>query len=438
MVSGGGAVYISERPRPADGEQVATPARRERVAGTVLLLGVVSLLTDVSSEAVSAVLPVYLTAVLGLTPLAYGFIDGLYQGVSALVRILGGWLADRSDRPKWVAVAGYGLSAVTKVFLMVFSGFASLTMVITLDRLGKGIRTGPRDALIAAATPEPALGHAFGVHRALDTIGAAIGPLLAFTILWLVPGDYTSVFVASFAAAVLGVAVLVLLVPDLRPRAHAAHRAAEQGPSSTAAPVRPSLRRMTEHGLGRVVAAAAVLSVLAISDGFLYLSLQQRDDLAATYFPLLFVGTNLAYFALAIPFGRLADRWGRARVLVGGHLLLVLAYLCAAGPSLGAASTVACLLLLGAFYASTDGVLAALTSSIAPPEVRAVAIATTQTAVALARFVSAILFGVVWTLAGRTEAVVAFAALLLLAVPVAWRLLASVAARPVTPAENAR
>ena len=431
-------MYISERPRP---DEAATVDRRARVSGTVLLLGVVSLLTDISSEAVSAVLPVYLTAVVGLTPLAYGFIDGLYQGVSALVRILGGWLADRSDRPKWVAVAGYGLSAVTKVLLMVFSGFASLTAVITLDRLGKGIRTGPRDALIAASTPEHSLGRAFGVHRTLDTVGAAIGPLVAFGILWFVPGDYTSVFVASFAAAVLGVVVLLLLVPDLHPRRAAASIRGQARTVPVAADpaprTRPSLRRMTEHGLGRVVAAAAVLSILAISDGFLYLSLQQRDDLAATWFPLLFVGTNVAYFLLAIPFGRLADRFGRARVLVGGHLLLVLAYLCASGPSLGSASTVACLVLLGAFYAATDGVLAALTSSIAPPEIRAVAIATTQTAVALARFVSAILFGVVWTLVGRGAAVLIFAGLLLLAVPLAWRLLATVRARPLPARENA-
>ena len=428
-------MYISERPRP-DAAEAPSPERGRRVSSTVLLLGGVSLLTDISSESVSAILPVYLTAVLGMSPLAYGFIDGLYQGVSALVRILGGYVADRSDRPKWVAAAGYGLSAVTKVLLMVFSGFASLTAVITLDRLGKGIRTGPRDALIAASTPEHDLGRAFGVHRALDTAGAAIGPLLAFGILWLVPGDYTSVFLASLAAAALGLAVLVLLVPDRRPRRDAAVAiSATQQP--VAAPVRPNLRLMFEHGLGRVVAAAAVLSILAISDGFLYLSLQMRDNLAATYFPLLFVGTNLAYFALAIPFGRLADRWGRARVLAGGHLLLVLAYLCAAGPSFGAASTIACLLLLGAFYAATDGVLAALTSSIAPAEIRAVAIATTQTAVALARFVSAIVFGAAWTLVGRGGAVLAFAALLLLAVPVAWRLLAGVRARTTNAPENA-
>ena len=211
-------MYMTERPRP-DAPRTAGPAgsARRRVGSTVVLLGIVSLLTDVSSEAVSAVLPIYLTAVLGLSPLAYGFIDGLYQGVSALVRILGGWLADRADRPKWVAFLGYGLSAVTKVALIAAQGLGAVTAVITVDRLGKGLRTAPRDALIAASTPAASLGRAFGVHRALDTTGAAIGPLLAFGILWFVPGDYPAVFIASLAAAVMGLAVLLLLVPCAGP-----------------------------------------------------------------------------------------------------------------------------------------------------------------------------------------------------------------------------
>ncbi len=424
-------MYLAERPRDDPTRSVAIPEKRSRfpvprgVSGTVWTLGVVSLLTDVSSESVSAILPVYLTAVLGLSPLAYGFLDGLYQGVSALVRILGGYLSDRFDRPKWVAAFGYGLSAVTKVFLITFHGFASLTTVITLDRLGKGLRTGPRDGLIAASTPSAQLGRAFGVHRALDTVGAAIGPLLAFTILWLVPGDYTSVFVVSLAAAILGVALLALIVPDRRPRADARDRAPQPAPTTVA--VRPSLAAMRDHGMGRLVLAAGLLSVLAISDGFIYLTLQQRDNLAATYFPLLFVGTNVAYFLLAIPCGRLSDRIGRQRVLVGGHVLLVAAYLAAAGPAAGAVMSVVCLTCLGAYYAMTDGVLAALTASITPVPIRTVGIATTQTVVAVARFASSLIFGALWTAIGRGHAVMVFAAALVVVIPLAGWLLSSVA-----------
>jgi MFS family permease len=390
------------------------------VGSTVILLGLVSLLTDISSEAVSAVLPLYLTAVLGLSPLAFGFIDGLYHGVSALVRILGGWLSDRADRPKWVASLGYGLSAVSKVALIAAQGLGAVTAVITADRLGKGLRTAPRDALIAASTPQASLGRAFGVHRALDTTGAAIGPLLAFAILWFVPGDYRAVFIASLAAAVMGLAILMLLVPDLRPRRSA-------GTAAAATPLSPpSLRLLAHRRFGRVVLAAGALSVLTISDGFLYLALQQRDDLAAAWFPLLFVGTNVVYLALAVPLGRLSDRWGRAPVMVGGHLLLVAAYLCAAGQVGGLGATLACLFFLGAFYAATDGVLAALASTVVRTEVRASGIATVQTVVATARFASSLGFGALWVWLGRGPAVYAVAAALVLAVPLAWWLLRGV------------
>ncbi|HEX6056273.1 MAG TPA: MFS transporter [Intrasporangium sp.] len=384
-------------------------------------MGLVSLLTDVSSESLSAVLPLYVTAVLGMSPLAYGVIDGLYQGVSALVRILGGWASDRADRPKWVAFLGYALSASTKLLLIPLQSFAAVTALVTIDRLGKGIRTAPRDAIIATATPPESLGRAFGVHRALDTLGAALGPLLAFLILWLVPGDYTGVFLASSAAALLGLAVLGLLVPDLRPRR------AESRAARPLAP--PSLRALAKVGLRRLVLVAGLLGLLTISDGFLYLSLQQRDHFAAVYFPLLFVGTNVAYFVLAVPFGRLADRIGRAKVLVGGHLFLVAAYTCAAGAVTGVGGTVACLALLGAFYAATDGVLSALTASIVPPSIRATGIATTQTVVAAARFGCALGFGLLWVNVGRTNAVLAFAVALMLALPLAWHLLRPLALR---------
>ena len=428
-------VYLSERPRTEAGRRAPAPDhegeqrrdRRRGVGGTVVLLGLVSLLTDISSESVSAVLPLYLTAVLGLSPLAYGFVDGLYQGVSALVRILGGWLSDRADRPKWVAFAGYGLSAATKVFLLLAQGLGAVTTMITLDRLGKGLRTAPRDAIIAASAPQHALGRAFGVHRALDTTGAAIGPLLAFSILWFVPSYYRGIFLASQAAAVLGLALLGLMVPDLRPR-----RRAAAAPS--AAPlVTPSWRSLRDRSFGRVVLVSGVLGVLTISDGFLYLSLQQRDSFAATWFPLLFVGTNVAYLALAVPFGRLSDRLGRARVLVGGHVLLVGAYLLAALPSGGLGLTIACLVALGAFYAATDGVLAALTSQLVPAGARARGLATAQTVQAVARFGSSLVFGALWTGLGRGPAVVAVAAALTVAVVACGWLLRGLGATAAAP-----
>jgi MFS family permease len=407
-------VYLAERTAPTTASR-APAGRRHRVARTVVLLGIVSLLTDVSSESVSAVLPLYLTATIGLTPLAYGFVDGIYQGVSALVRILGGWLADRGDHPKWVAVVGYGLSALTRLALIPAQSLAAVSAVVTVDRLGKGLRTAPRDAMIAASSTPESQGRAFGVHRALDTTGAMIGPLLAFGILLAVPGDYRAVFVASFAAAIVGLGVLLLFVPGMRPRRTAAER-------GTVLP-KPSLRLLAERRFGRLVLAAGLLGVLTIGDGFLYLALYQNDSFPAMLFPLLYVGTNLAYLVLAIPFGRMSDRVGRGRVFIGGNVALIGAYLAAAGLVAGPVATLTCLLLLGTYYAATDGVLAALSGQLALPSVRASGIATTQTVVAAARFVSSLGFGLLWTLTGRQSALLVVTVGLLVAIPVAARLL---------------
>lgn len=406
-------MYISVRDRPASGTSARdATSTRPPVGRVVVTLGVVSLLTDVSSESVSAILPLYLTAVVGLTPVAYGLIDGLYQGVSALVRLGGGWLADASDRPKWVAFLGYGLSAVARVFLLFASGAAGIAAVVTADRIGKGIRTAPRDAMISTSTPTEHLGRAFGVHRMLDTIGAALGPLIAFALLWLVPGGYSVVLVVSLAFAIAGVALLGLLGPDVRTRRDAAKRA---GP--TPPPFR--WRDLTDARLRPLLAVAGVLGLLTIGDGFIYLALLDHGGVNVAWFPLFYVGTNVAYLLLAVPVGRLADRVGRARTLVVGHLALVGAYLCAVLPTSTAAATVGTLLLLGTFYAATDGVIAAIAGRLVPVQARSSGIAAAQTVVALARMLASAGFGVLWLVLGPTAAMATVAALLVLAVLVA-------------------
>ena len=394
-----------------------------RVSSVVITLGIVSMLTDVSSESVAAILPLYITSAMGLSTIAYGFIDGLYQGVSAFVRIGGGWVADRADRPKWVAFAGYGLSAIAKVWLLLASGFAAIAAVVAVDRIGKGIRTAPRDALITASSAPANLGHSFGVHRMLDTIGAAVGPLLAFLVLFFVPTGYTIVFVISLAFAALGVIVLGLLVPDRRPRKERA-----------AALTRPPLRwrDLNEPRLRRLVIVAGILGLLTIGDGFVYLSLQARSDFAAQWFPLLYVGTNVAFFLFAIPLGRIADRVGRWRVFLFGHIALVLAYACTVLPFGGPTITIVCLVLLGAFYAATDGVLAALAAQFSPPDGIASGIAAAQTVVAVARLIASTGFGVLWFALGRGNAVLIVAAALAIAIPVAWLLLRSLRTKAMT------
>jgi MFS family permease len=428
-------VYITLRGIPKNGsggaaaaEPGARPARA-RIGATVLGLGTVSLLTDISSESVAAVLPLYITLVVGLGPLAFGFIDGVYQGISAVVRIAGGRWADRSDRPKWVAFAGYALSAVTRFGLLVASGFWAITSFIAVDRLGKGLRTGPRDALIATASDPEHLGRNFGVHRAMDTAGALIGPLLAFAVLAMFPIGllgFQTIFVFSCAFAVMGLAVLAIAVPDLR--RHSKNGVGVPAAEVPAAAGEPAAARsgwsdLARPGLRRLLLAAGALSLVTIGDGFIYLAVQAGGQLPARFFPLLFVGTNLAYLLLAIPMGKLADRFGRARVFVGGYLLLLGCYVLALVQVAGPVHLVLILLMLGAFYAATDGVLAALASRLVPAESRASGISAAQTVVALARFAASVGFGVLWQIAGLSAALLVSSLGLLVAIGVAAVLL---------------
>ena len=178
-------MYVTLRGAPKTQESEESRGLRRKVPGAVLALGMISLLTDISSESVAAILPLYITAVLGMGPLAYGFVDGIYQGVSAAVRILGGWWADSTRRPKWVAFVGYFASAVSRVLMLFATGFGAITAVITIDRLGKGLRTGPRDALIATASDParpgsqlrcpPGAGHRRCRGRAADRLRRAGG-----------------------------------------------------------------------------------------------------------------------------------------------------------------------------------------------------------------------------------------------------------------------
>lgn len=387
-----------------------------RVSSVVIALGIVSMFTDISSEATAAILPLYITGVIGLSTVAYGFIDGLYQGVSAIVRIAAGYAADRGDQPKWVAMFGYGISAIARVGLLFATGFAALTAVVVVDRLGKGARTAPRDALITASSEPSNLGRSFGVHRMLDTVGAAVGPLLAFVILLFIPDGYTTVFVVSLAFAVLGVIILGLLVPNKRPRADRA--------AGGAAPAPFRWKHLRAPRLTRLLVVAALFGTVTIGDGFVYLVLQSRGAFAAEWFPLFYVGTNIAFLALAVPFGRLADRFGSARIFVIGHIALLGTYVLAAVPVNGALITIACLVLLGAFYAATDGILAALASQCTPVASRASGIAAAQTVVAVTRLIASVGFGLLWFAIGRAEAVVVVAVILAVLIPLAaWLLL---------------
>lgn len=367
---------------------LAEKPRWRRVPPNVLALGVVSLVTDISSEMVTAILPLYLVFGLGLNPLQFGLLDGLYAGATAVLRLVGGHAADRWQRLKAVAGIGYGLSAICKLGLLAAgSSVAAIGAVLALDRAGKGVRTAPRDALISLSSKPETMGRSFGVHRALDTIGAFLGPLVAAGVLWVSLGDYGAVFVTSFCIAGCAVLLLVLLVRD-HPRT---------GPS-TAVPLKTMVGLLGIRSFRRCCGWAAVLGLVTITDSFVYLALLRRWDVESTLFPLLPLGTAGTFLLLAVPLGRLADRVGRWKLFLGGHLALVVALLLICGPAGSWWLALAALVLHGVFYAATDGVLPAAAGPMLPEHLRASGLALLQTGQALARMFSAVLVGLLWTL----------------------------------------
>ncbi|GGU27099.1 MFS transporter [Streptomyces violascens] len=384
-----------------------------RVPATVLALGTVSLVTDVSSEMVTAVLPLYLVVGLGLSPLQFGFLDGLFNGAAAVVRLLGGHAADRGGRHKRVAGLGYALSACSRLGLLLAGGATGqIVAALAVDRVGKGIRTAPRDALITLSSPPHLLGRAFGVHRAMDTTGALLGPLAAFALLWATADAYDAVFVVSFCTGLLGVLLLVLYVP--------------------ATPAEPSTgRRINPFGalrstaFRRILCAAALLGAATVGDSFVYLLLQRGLDIPVGWFPLLALGSAAAYLLLAIPAGRIADRVGRRLPFLYGHVALLGVYALllfpARGPALALVAPV--LILLGAFYAATDGVLMALAAPELPEGGRAGGLALLQTAQALTRLLGTAGFGAAWTVWGPGQALWAATAALLVSLAGGWALL---------------
>ncbi|MCG5454087.1 MFS transporter [Micromonospora sp. PSH03] len=410
-------MYLSTVSRPV-ADEPAPGLRRRRfamVSGNVVALGTVSLITDVSAEMVAAVLPLYLVLGLHLSPVAFGVLDGVHTGATALLRVVGGFAADRFRRRKLIAGIGYTLSAVAKLGLLLAGrSIPAIGVVIAVDRLGKGVRSAPRDALITLSTPPEALGRAFGVHRAMDSVGAFLGPLAAFAVLLVVGQSYDAVFVTSFCIAALAVVVLVLFVRE-QPSGEAAGgdpaggEAAGGEAAGEASDAKVSVREAFGLLRGgparRLVLAAAMLGLATIGDGFVYLLLQRRMDLGLRWFPLLAVGTSLAYLLLAAPLGVLADRIGRLPVVIGGYTALAATYLLLAGPVDGWPLIALALTLYGAFYAATDGVLIALAGPVLPARLRTTGIALVQTGQALAYLVSSVLFGLAWQAWGPENAI---------------------------------
>jgi MFS family permease len=364
---------------------------------------------------VVSVLPAYLVMTGGLTPVVLGVATGLHEGGPLLAAWIGGLIADRTGRRKLTAVLGYALSAICRLgwFVLATRSIAPIAALVASDRIGKAIRTAPRDAMISLSVPPSQLATAFGLHRALDAAGAALGPVVAFAVLWQLPRRYDVIFFISLVVAVLGVAALLLLVDEEPDRRHR--------PTSEPRPLWPgALAAFGDASVRPVMILAAAFGLVTISDAFIYLLLVQRAHVGAQWIPLLYTGTAVSFLLLAIPVGYAADRIGRRSVFLLGHVLLVLAYGAAFG-GLGPWpwNALACVALLGGYYAASDGVLAGLASGLLSTQARAMGLAWVATAVSVARVCSAVVFGFLWTRAGDAIAVATFAIALIIVLAVA-------------------
>ena len=337
----------------------ATPEpapRRGPFAGltrNVFVLGLVSLFTDISSEMIVPVRILFLVAVLN-TPLTLaGLIEGIAESTASFVKIYSGSLADRVPRRTPLIIFGYGLSNLIKPLMAVVASWPAALGLIFLDRVGKGVRGSPRDALMADSTPAEYRGKAFGFHRAMDTLGAAIGPLLTFAILALSNQDLRQVFAWTAVPGVLGILVVLLFLREKRRAVPATPRPA------TAAPSRTWAERWGElAALGpRFWLFTAIASLFAMgnsSDAFIFLRTEgiERQVMAV---PLVYFGYNLVFALLATPLGVLSDRWGRLPVLLTGYVAFGLVYAGWAAANQGWHVWVL-FLFYGVYGAATDGV----------------------------------------------------------------------------------
>jgi len=361
------------------------------VEPNVWKLGFTSFFTDVSAEMVSSILPLYFVIYLKFSPLQFGVLDGIYQGAAvASLSLVAGIAADRWRRQKEVAIGGYAFSAVSKLGLLAVGGSWMITAgVLALDRVGKSIRTAPRDAMISLSANPRTMATAFAVHRALDTGGSVIGPLAAFLLLRLIPGGFGFILTVSFCIALIGLGVIALLVD--KPQTAA--------PDSThAAPsIGLSLGLWKQPVFRTIMLAGGILALMTTSDAFIYLVIQQNTGCSVTAFPLFALITAVAYLLLSVPAGKLADSWGRRKVFLVGYIFVVFVYVILLMPRLGATAQFASLALLGAYYAATNGVLAAVASSALAPDLRTSGLAFLNTVLGICKLLSSVLFGFLWT-----------------------------------------
>ena len=388
----------------------APPAATPRLPAGIWVLGFVSLLMDISSEMIHALLPLFMVGTLGMGVAAVGLLEGLAEATALILKVFSGVISDWFGRRKPLAVLGYGLGAATKPLFALASGPGLIFTARLLDRVGKGIRGAPRDALVADIAPPEQRGAAFGLRQSLDTVGAFVGPLLAVALMLLWANDFRAVFAVAVVPALL--AVLLLMVGVREPARPAG--AARSNPIS-----RANLKRLP-RAYWWVVGVGAVFTLARFSEAFLVLRAEQLG-MALALVPLVMVAMNVVYSLTAYPFGKLSDRVSHHGLLLAGLAVLVSADVVLAvsthwvGLLLGVA-------LWGVHMGMTQGLLAAMVAAQAPADLRGTAFGFFNLVSGVALLAASVLAGLLWQTLGPAWTFGAGAAFSVLAMAaLAWR-----------------
>ncbi|MFY8192933.1 MAG: MFS transporter [Limnohabitans sp.] len=365
-------------------------AARPAIPRGIWVLGFVSMLMDISSEMVHSLLPMYLVGSLGVSVLVVGLIEGLAEATALIVKVFSGSLSDYLGKRKGLAVLGYALGALSKPLFAISSGAGLVITARLIDRVGKGIRGAPRDALVADIAPLEVRGAAFGLRQSLDTVGAFTGPLLAVGLMLLWANDFRAVFWVAVIPGLLS--VLLLMVGVTEPERHA--NAPRTNPIN-----RANMRRLSA-AYWWVVGIGAVFTLARFSEAFLVLRAQQLG-VAMAWVPLVMVAMNLVYAASAYPFGWLSDRVSHSRLLVAGLLVLILADAVLA-VSTDWVSLLIGVALWGVHMGMTQGLLATMVADTAPADLRGTAFGLFNLVSGVAMLVASVVAGWLWETQGAS------------------------------------
>ena len=387
--------------------------RWREIPGSVWALGLVSLFMDSSSELIHALLPLYLVSVLGASTLEVGVIEGIAEATAAVTKVFSGALSDYLGERKWLTAAGYGLALLSKPIFPLAPDIAWVAAARFIDRVSKGIRGAPRDALIADLTPADLRGTAFGLRQSLDTVGAVLGPLLAIVFMALLADNFTHVFWIAVIPAFVAVAIIVLFVrePKRPPRAKTL-----RSPLS-----RAELARL-DIGYWVVVGVAAIFTLARFSEAFLLLR-AKSVGMPVVWVPLVMVVMNVVYAAISWPAGALSDSIGRYRLLIAGFALLIVADLVLA---FGASVTtvIVGVAIWGLHMGLTQGLLSALVADTAPANLRGTAFGVFDLVSGLAMLAASVIAGGLWDWIGPDGTFIAgavFTAIALAVLPFAHK-----------------